>query len=338
MKAAVIGAGRMGRTHIQAVRDLGLELAGVCDHSTEALAFAGEELDIPKDRCFTDAAQLLERTHPECVVVATTAPSHSQYTRLAAEAGARYILCEKPIAVSLAQADAMIEMCKSTGARLAVNHQMRFMEQYTQAKQTVWSEEFGGLSSVAVMAGNFGMAMNGSHYFEMFRYMTGEAPREVTAWFSEELVRNPRGAEFEDRAGSLRMTTPSGRRLYMEIGADQGHGVKVIYSGPYGQLVVDELAGKMYLGVRQREDRRLPTHRYGMPSQETVRSIEPAGNLGPTRAVLEALIQGGEAPTGEDARLALRALVGAYVSHERGHVCVPLDDSALPLDRVFPWA
>ena len=338
MRTAVIGVGRMGRRHIQVANDLGLQLTGVSDHSAKTLALTSKEHDIPPDQQFTDAAALLERTHPECVIVATTAPSHCAYTCLAAEAGAKYILCEKPMGVSLAECDRMIEVCQRNNAKLAVNHQMRFMEQYTEPKLIVNSEAFGGLSSVTVVAGNFGMANNGTHYFEMFRYMADETPVEATAWFSRDKVPNPRGPEFEDRAGAVRLTTASGKRFYMEIGADQGHGMKAIYSGPHGQLVVDELAGTMHLAVREEQHRDLPTTRYGMPWEDTVQKIQPADSVGPTRAVLEALLHDEDPPSGEDGRLAVAALVAAYVSDENGHIPVRLDDSHLPLDRTFPWS
>lgn len=338
MKTAVIGVGRMGRRHIQVVRDLELDLVGVCDQNSEPLALAVREHGVPLEREFTDASALLGQTHPECVIIATTAPTHCAYTCLAAEAGARYVLCEKPMAVSLAECGRMIETCKAHGTRLAVNHQMRFMPQYAEPKRIIGSERFGGLSSVTVVAGNFGMAMNGTHYFEMFRYMTDEAPFEATGWFSSERVPNPRGPQFEDRAGAVRLMTASGKRFYMEIGPDQGHGSKVIYSGPCGQLVVDELSGTMYLSVRQEEHRSLPSTRYSMPSSETIHKIDPADSVGPSRAVLDALLSDRNAPSGMDGRQAVAVLVAAYVSDEEGHIPVRLDDATLPLERVFPWA
>ena len=322
---------------MKSAQELGLTLFGVADPSREALAAARDEHDLSQEQCFADASVLLEQTEPQCVIVSTTAPAHCAYTCAAAESGAEYILCEKPMAVSLAQCDRMIDVCEANGAKLAVNHQMRFMEQYTGPKRIVQSESFGGLSSVTVVAGNFGMAMNGTHYFEMFRYMTDESPAEATAWFSDAAVPNPRGPEFEDRAGAVRLTTASGKRFYMEISADQGHGMKVIYSGRHGQLVVDELAGKMYLAEREEQHRALPTTRYGMPWTESVHDIQPAELLGPSKAVLNALVSGEDAPSGHEGRLAVEALVAAYVSDESGHTPVPLDGD-LPRERVFPWA
>jgi predicted dehydrogenase len=215
---------------------------------------------------------------------------------------------------------------------------MRFMEQYTEPKRIVESEAFGGLSSVTVVAGNFGIAMNGTHYFEMFRFMTGEAPLAVTAWFSPNRLPNPRGPQFEDRAGAVRLRTASGKRFYMEVGADQGHGVKVVYAGPFGQIAVDELGGTMTVSVRQEGARDLPTTRYGMPAVETTHRMAPADAVTPSCSVLDALLRGSDIPSGEDGRLAVAVLVAAHVSDESGHIEVRVDDSNLPLERTFPWA
>jgi predicted dehydrogenase len=338
MKAVVLGAGRMGRRHIQVVREIGLELVGICDSSQESLLLAQNEQAVPPGLHFTDAQALISEKGPECVVIATTAPSHLEYTELAARLGAKYILCEKPMATSVHDCDRMIEVCRDHGAQLAINHQMRFMEQYTEPKRLMNSEAFGGLASVTVLAGNFGMAMNGTHYFEMFRYMTDEDPLEVTAWFSSEKVPNPRGEQYEDRAGSVRITTSKGHRFYMEAGSDQGNGVNVIHAGRNGQIVVDELAGMMSLTVREEEHRGLPTTRYGMPSHRTQQAIRPVDVISPSLSVLQSLLKGENPPTGEHGRLAVAVLVAAYVSHEEGHRPVSIEEVKNYRDRVFPWA
>jgi myo-inositol 2-dehydrogenase / D-chiro-inositol 1-dehydrogenase len=337
MKVAIIGVGRMGRRHLQVVRDLGLELAGVCDQSAKSLETTSQEYAIPRERLFRETSDLLKQSRPECVIVATTAPTHCSYTCQAAEAGVKFILCEKPMGISLSECDRMIEACRENDAKLAINHQMRFMEQYTKPKAIIESAAFGGLSSVTVVAGNMGMAMNGTHYFEMFRYMADETPEAATAWFSDKDVPNPRGSQFHDRAGAVRLTTAGGKRFYMEIGADQGHGLKVTYAGPKGILVVDELLGTIELSVREEQYRDLPTTRYGMPSVNEASTFEAADAVGPSRSVLEALIKDEGPPSGEDGRTAIAALVAAYVSNETQHVPIRLD-SDLPRERVFPWA
>ena len=338
MKVAIVGLGRMGQRHIQVVQSLGLEVVGICDMNPVALSLAAAAYGIKADLHFTDVRHLLRQTEPECVIIASTAPSHCEYTCMAAEAGAKYVLCEKPMAVSLAECDKMLEVCTQNSTELAINHQMRFMEQYNEPKRIIESEAFGGLCSITVVGGNFGMAMNGTHYFEMFRYITDESPAEVSAWFSPGKVPNPRGPQFEDRAGAVRLISASGKRFYMEISADQGHGVNVIYTGPYGQLVVDELAGNAKSITRDEEYRNLPSTRYGMPAIEKTFKIEPADVIGPSRSVLNALLNKTNFPSGEDGRLAVSVLVGAYVSDENGHRPVLIDEEPLPRNRVFPWA
>jgi predicted dehydrogenase len=328
----------MGRRHVQAVRSLGLDVTAICDTSAGSLAETEREHGIGADRHYTDLRELLSRARPDGLIIATTAPTHAEYTCMAAEAGVKLILCEKPLAVSLAECDRMLRICREHGARLAVNHQMRFMEQYLLPKTLVEADAFGGLASVTVVGGNFGMSMNALHYFEMFRFMTGEAPRLVTAWFSDAVVPNPRGAQFQDRAGAVRLETRGGKRFYLDCGADQGHGMQVIYAGPYGHLYVDELTGVLYRTVREEQYRALPTTRYGMAAHRTTQTIAPADVIAPSAAVLQALVRGENYPDGADGRLAVAVLVAAYLSHERGHVAIDLERDPLPLDRVFPWA
>lgn len=338
MKTVVLGAGRMGRRHIQVVQEMGLDLAGICDPNPDALEMADKEQGVASDLHYSDAITLLKEKQPECVVIATTAPTHCEYTIRSAELGAKYILCEKPMAISLVECDLMLAACKKHGAKLAVNHQMRFMDQYITPKRLLNSAEFGGLASVTVVAGNFGMAMNGTHYFEMFRYITDEALDEVTAWFSPGKVPNPRGPQFEDRAGCVRITTASGKRFYMEVSPDQGNGLKVIYAARNGQIAIDELTGAMSLVSREEQYRELPTTRYGMPSVRSQQTIQPADVIAPSRAVLEALLINANPPTGEDGRLAVATLVAAYISDEEGHRSVKLEETGQFKNRTFPWA
>lgn len=338
MKTAIIGVGRMGRRHVQAAQELGLSIVGVCDQSPDALKICEHEHNIPSDKQFNTAESMLQETKPDCVIISTTAPTHCEYTCLAADYGAKYILCEKPMAVSLAQCDRMIRVCKQNDAKLAINHQMRFMEQYTETKKIINSNEFGGLCSITIAGGNFGLAMNGTHYFEMFRYMTDEKPHEVTAWFSEEKVSNPRGPQFEDRAGAVRITTAKGRRLYIEAGADQGHGIKGIFSGRYGQVIVDQFKGMILLSARKEEDRNLPTTQYGTASVDSECFIQPVNIISSTKSVLDALRCETNYPTGEDGRLAVATLIAAYCSHEQGHTSIIIDDKNLPMSREFSWA
>lgn len=327
----------MGRRHLQVARNLGLEIAGVYDPLIDSVQLACNEYGLPEASVFSSAGEMIKNARPEVLVVSSTAPSHCEYVCLAAEMGVKYILCEKPMAVSIAECDRMIETCHRHGAKFAINHQMRFMEQYTEPKRMFATEAFGGLASMTIVGGNFGFAMNGTHYFEAFRFLTDEDPVEVTAWFSPGFVPNPRGTQFQDRAGCIRAITASGKRLYMEVGADQGHGLCAIYACRNGMITVNELTGELFSTEREEEYRELPTTRYGMPAVNNRRAIQPAEVIDTSAAMLTALMNDTNSMSGEEGRRVVELLVAAYQSAEQGNIPVRLDGK-LDRSRAFPWA
>jgi predicted dehydrogenase len=334
----VIGVGRMGIRHLQAARQLGMEVVGLADISVDALDAACTSHSIDRNRGFTDAVAMLRQTRPVAVVVATTAPTHAELVHSAIETGVRYVLCEKPMASSLDQADALVTASAVRGVKLAVNHQMRFMPQYTQVKEMIGSEALGPLSGIVVAGSNFGLAMNASHYFEMFRYITGVPAQTVQAWLEDDLLPNPRGPQFRDRSGRLIVTAATGPTMFIDFSAHSGHGLQVVYICRNGQVTVDELSGDLRVSTRKSDFRTLPTSRYGMPADVSQRVIEPVDTVVPTMRVWSAMFTGENFPDGYAGRHAMACLVAAHVSNERGNCVVALDDPTLPTDRIFPWA
>lgn len=338
MRVAIIGLGRMGIRHLEAARQLGMQICGVLDQSPQTLETAARDHSLADGIVFTDVAEMLARASPQALVIATTAPAHAALTIAAAEAGVRFILCEKPMAVSLAECWAMNQACERVGAVLAINHQMRFMPQYSEIKALLAGEDFGPLSSILVAGSNFGLAMNASHYFEMFRYMTGRTVDSVQAWLDDERVPNPRGPQFEDRAGRLLARADGGPSMFIDFAASAGHGLQTVYICRNGQIIVDELAGTMHMTVRQAEHRSMPTTRYGMPADNGTRAITPADTVAPTMAVWRAMLAGENYPDGLVGLHALSCLVAAHVSDASGGLPVRLDAPDLPVNTIFPWA
>ena len=338
MRLAVVGLGRMGVRHIQAARNLGMMICGTADISAQAVDTVRVAHQLPPEACFADAGDMLRAVAPEAVVVATTADSHFAYVSAAVEAGARYILCEKPMATSLAEADAMSEACARSGALLAVNHQMQFMPHYVRVKQLIGSEELGPLSSVLVSGSNFGLAMNGSHYFEMFRYISGTTVRSIRAWLEADQLSNPRGPQFEDHSGRLLAQGSGDATMYVDFSARAGHGLQIVFICRQGQIVLDELSGDMRVTARKPEFRDLPTARYGMPADARVELLEPTNAVSPTMGVWSAMFDGASFPDGTIGTHALACCVAAHVSHETGGGEIRLDDLSRARSRVFKWA
>lgn len=337
MKFAIIGLGRMGRRHVQVALDLGFEVLGIYDMFQGAIDETLNEFPALAGKVFSSAQALLEESGAQLLTISTTAPSHAEYVCKAAESGFRYILCEKPLAVSLDEADAMVATCANYGVQLAVNHQMQFMEQYTRIKEMIGGGEFGPLRSITVHASNFGLAMNAVHYFEMFRYVTGETLASVQCWIDNEKVPNPRGPQYSDYSGQLRGVSASGVRFNLEAGGDLGHGIQVIYGCRNGQIMVDELVGSVRTIRRKTEFAELPTTRYGMPAEVETFSIAPADVFKPTADVWRAMLAGHSFPDGNIGRHALAVLVAAYVSGESNAAQTSVDNS-LPKQKIFSWA
>jgi len=337
--AVLVGAGRMGRAHATALRQAGVPLAAVCDVRAEARETIGQEFEVATTRRFADADAMLDTVgRPDLVVIATTADTHCALTCQAARAGAKAILCEKPMAGSLAECDAMLAACEATGTRLAINHQMRFMDQYQVVRKELEPGPLGRLGSMNVVGGAFGLAMNGSHYVEAFHYLTGSWPVRAVGLFTGEPIPNPRGPAFFDQGGDFRFVAGNGQRLSLSIGHDQGHGMTVTYAAERGHMFVDELQGEAIVTTRKPEHRDAPATRYGMPWDRRTVTFPQADNVGPTRAVLEALLAGENFPDGQAGRAVVAAVAACYISAERDGAPVALDEVEGAAERRFPWA
>ena len=338
MNFVVIGTGRMGKEHIRAGIKAGLTLSGLCDQSRTRLNAVAMEFGVSDKLCFSNYMQLLGDVDAPLVIIATTANMHAELVIAAAKAGAKYILCEKPMATSIADCHSMIKVCEDNEVQLAINHQMRFMDQYQNIKKELEGGHLGNLGSMNVVAGCFGLAMNGSHYFEAFRYLTGSRIEAVSSHFSPDKLANPRGVDFQDVAGELLCIAKSGQRLLISAGGDQGHGMTVTYATGYGHIFCDELQGIYYVTARKPEFRNEPSSRYGLPCNRLKRNFPLADNFNSTYSVLESLIAGTDYPNGCDGLRVIETLVAAYKSAEKQGEFVMTDDLSSHENVRYPWA
>ena len=337
MDFVIVGIGRMGKLHIKAAQSLGLRLAGICDRSTDRIQEVAIEYSLPASHCFSRSATMFETVRAPVTLIATTADHHAELVVSAAK-HSRYILCEKPMATSLSDSERMIAACNRSNTQLAINHQMRFMERYTRIRDELLEGRLGRLGSMNVVAGNFGLAMNGSHYFEAFRFLTGSKIRSVAASFSPTVFVNPRGPKFRDAAGALLCLAESGQHFLLSAGEGQGHGLTVTYATEWGHIFCNELEGMYLATARKPEHRDLPSTRYGMPWDSWERTFPVDENMQITAAVLKALLAGNDYPTAQDGQHTLACLVAAYKSSENGGRPVSLDDVSDCSSMVFPWA
>lgn len=337
MNCVVVGAGRMGRRHIEVLKSLNIELIGVVDTSIDSLKIVKEQFMIKDDLTYLSLEEFLENNIPDFAIIATTADSHFSLTCILAEFGVKFILVEKPFAISLEQAKKMLEICNNKFCKIAVNHQMRYINHYLKIKEIINNKNYGGLRSITITTGNFGFSMNAIHYFELFRFMTDENPYEVTAWFSNENVKNPRGEQFEDKAGCIRITSKSGKRLYIDASADHGHGIIVNYFARNGFIISNELTGEINYTVRENEYLNLPTTRYAMPSDSYSEKIPIDDIILSTSHLIHDLLYSTNYVSGDFGFLSLMTLVAAYESAMNDNKSIILTQTTL-FNKEFPWA
>lgn len=139
MRVGIVGAGSMGRAHAAGWRAAGAEIVGVVSKtgvSARALAEAHGA------RAFADLDALMAEV--EVVDLCVPSDLHHPMTLRAAAAG-KHVVCEKPIALSLAHAAEMIDACERAGVRLFVAHVLRFFPQYRTAAEVVRAGRLGRL-------------------------------------------------------------------------------------------------------------------------------------------------------------------------------------------------
>lgn len=138
LSVLVVGAGAMGKTHIQAYAKMdNVKVVGIADPRTP------EQLDVNNVPIFPSFEKAIEQLKKIDVVdICLPTYLHEEYVKKAAELG-KHIICEKPIARTLEEAKEMIDICKTNGVKLFVGHVVRFFPEYRQAQNLIDSGVIG---------------------------------------------------------------------------------------------------------------------------------------------------------------------------------------------------
>lgn len=140
IRIALLGCGRISRNHFDAIAKIpDLELVSVCDIVTERAQAAGAEHGVP---WFTDLDAMFAAVPSDVVVIATPSGLHPQHGIAAARAG-RHVISEKPMAISLAAADALVQVCDEHRVHLFVVKQNRLNPPIVLLKRALDKGRFG---------------------------------------------------------------------------------------------------------------------------------------------------------------------------------------------------
>lgn len=146
LRYVVIGcAAVIASTHLHAMANVpAVQIVGMADLDAERGRVVANEASCP---FFTDYRRMLADVRPDVAVICTPHPSHAAIATDCFAAGA-HVLVEKPMAVEVAEADAMIAAAEQAGRLLAVNFQQRFRPEIEYARQFIASGQLGELVRV----------------------------------------------------------------------------------------------------------------------------------------------------------------------------------------------
>jgi UDP-N-acetylglucosamine 3-dehydrogenase len=140
IKVGVIGAGFAGSFHARAyAKTPGAEVAIIADRNEDKAAELAAELGA---RAATEADAVLRDPAIAVVDVALPTPLHPEYAIRAFEAG-KHVVIEKPLALSVEEADAMIDAARRSGKFLMVAHVLRFWPEYVAIRRVLQSGRLG---------------------------------------------------------------------------------------------------------------------------------------------------------------------------------------------------
>lgn len=205
LRVAVVGAGRRGGAHTEAVADLEgqARVVGVAD-TDEGRVRALVGASAPHARPYTDALTMLRETRPEVVYVTTPPPLHREQTIAALDAGAHVVL-EKPIALTVADAEAIGEAAARTGRLIHVCHQLRYGPGIAELRerlsgQKVALTQIWNYRKGPDIPGNWSRSWGGGHvvewgihYLDLCRYLMDTEATEVYARYADQVLHGQEG-------------------------------------------------------------------------------------------------------------------------------------------------
>ena len=212
----IVGLGRGAAWARDIAKSTDLRLAGLVDLDADKLARVGDELGVPAAQRYTDLEPAL-RAEADIVVLAVPAPLHAEMSLAALRAG-HHVICEKPLATSLAEARELRSAVAAGDRRFMVGEQYRFADGVENLRRAVAA---GLIGSPAYIAHEFFRAQpprppnpGGAppdpdraipemsiHHFDMWWYITSRRPVEIRAdGFSPEWHATGRRFGFSMRA------------------------------------------------------------------------------------------------------------------------------------------
>lgn len=327
LNIGLIGAGRIAKVHAVAYKSVqGARLVACADIAADAAnAFAAEhELD-----AYIDYRELLAREDIDAVIIATPNGLHPEHMIAAANAG-KHVFCQKPIALTLADADRMIQTAADCNIILQVGFMLRFTPPIPHLRQLISAGELGEI--IAIRAAIFGWEPNSEwfyikeqgggvildtliHFADLIRDLAGDV-ESVHAEGGAYVLDNAKKHESPDNATvTYRHANRAVSSLYVTWTSGYGNFLLEVYGakGNYSVNLLEKQTSALFL----KEDSQ--THNAGWSYPDLVWSY---GYAGEQQYFVNQIL--GKEPRGQasgaDGRSALDMVLKAQASLDSGRI------------------
>ncbi|WP_274651832.1 Gfo/Idh/MocA family protein [Paenibacillus humicola] len=218
IRMAVVGLGRVSKSHLPALRELSpkLRLAALVSRDAEKLRReAGNEEDV---KTYTSYADMLENEEIDAVLLLLPHHLHAEYSIRALRAG-KHVLVEKPMAMNSAEAEAMEAAADVAGRVLMIGQSRRFFTSVMESVRRLREGAIGRLININALLlahmdkpaadwwtdpdkiGGFIVPLWGSHILDYIVWAYGETPESV---YAQGFSNNPHWRGEDEAAISLR--------------------------------------------------------------------------------------------------------------------------------------
>lgn len=308
-RVAVIGLGGMGMRHLEGYQARGATIVAVADMRPET---KDTVLALCPDTHWYDSWETLFKNEPlDVVSIVTNGPSHADIAVCAAESRVPYIMCEKPMATSISDAERMCEAAEKNGSQLFVNFTLRVFPLFQKVESLIAEGHIGTLRTIHISIGGArGLGCVGSHYADFMRVLTKSEPVRVEGSIDQTHTPNVRGAQFQDPGGVGFFTFKNGTRGFIDMSEDLTLPPHMTIIGTQGRITID-VAQHLYILEKMLEDKTW--------SREVMSDVPEISLTEGTQLMLEhALLGNPTVSTGKDGVQALHMILGIHAAAQKG--------------------
>ena len=246
-RVGVIGCGSIGRAHAYGwTNSERTELVALADITPAARDEFGEEFGVPESGRYADFREMVAKEKPDIVSVCLWHGQHASTVIAVAALRPKLIICEKPMATSLGEAEQMIVAAQRNKVKLAIGHQRRFLPGWNIARKLVAD---GAIGQVTHLWSNVadGLLNWGTHTIDMMRFIMGDqAATAVVGAVQRHSDRYERGMRIEDSClGLIQFANGAQATIQSDLTPRETASINCNFYGTEGVIQVDENAVKL---------------------------------------------------------------------------------------------